>query len=91
MGEARLSGASVLDCEAAFLAGLAKLNLGASPHGPYKIIYASLYSDVRPTFVIDISEQFEARTAALMAYPSQSRDNEVGLVDDLLAIPIQSI
>ena len=122
--------ASVLGYEAAFLAGLAKLDLGAPPHRPYKIIYASLYADVRPTFVVDISDQFETRFAALMAYRSQYEDQqpgsglfprqteiherlaaiagfygllagvryaepfvskEVGLVDDLLAIPVQSI
>ncbi len=46
--------ASVLGYEATFLAGLAKLDLGTPPHRPFKIIYASLYSDVRPTFVVDI-------------------------------------
>jgi len=122
--------ASLLGYEAAFLAGLAKLDFGAAPHRPYKITYASLYADVRPTFVVDISEQFETRFAALMAYRSQYQDQEqgsglfprqaeireriaamagfygllagvryaepfvqkeVGLVDDLLAIPVQSI
>ena len=58
---------SVLGYEACFLAGLAKLALTSSarsalltPHRPFKIIYATLYYDVRPTFVVDISEQFEA-------------------------------
>ncbi|MFI5115570.1 MAG: bacillithiol biosynthesis deacetylase BshB1 [Terriglobales bacterium] len=138
--------ASVLCYEAAFLAGLAKLgHTGATadnspeelkalasfpPHRPYKIVYASLYADVRPSFVVDISEQFETRFAALMAYHSQYQDQsagsglfprqaeirerlaamagfygllagvqyaepfvqkEVGLVEDLLAIPVQSL
>src|SRR5215831_12870791 len=30
------------------------------PHRPFKIIYATLYYDVRPTFVVDITDQFEA-------------------------------
>jgi bacillithiol biosynthesis deacetylase BshB1 len=103
---------------------------GAIPHRPFKIIYASLYYDVRPTFVVDISEQFEARYQALMAYKTQYSDQEagkglfpaqaeirgrmeamarfygmlggvshaepfvqkeVGLVDDLLTIPVKSI
>ncbi|MDR3748194.1 MAG: bacillithiol biosynthesis deacetylase BshB1 [Acidobacteriota bacterium] len=122
--------AGVLGYEAAFVAGLAKLDLGAPPHRPFKIIYASLYADARPTFVVDITEQFETRFASLMAYRSQYQDQkagselfpreaeiheriasmagyygllggvkyaepfvqkEVGLVDDLLAIPVQSI
>jgi len=48
------------------------------PHRPFKIIYAALYYDVRPTFVVDITEQFEARFQALMAYKSQFGDQEAG-------------
>jgi bacillithiol biosynthesis deacetylase BshB1 len=100
------------------------------PHRPFKIIYATLYYDVRPTFVVDISEQFEQRFASILAYKSQFSDQEagkdlfpahdeirarvesmaryygalggvtyaepflqkeVGLVEDLLAIPVKSI
>ena len=32
-----------------------------APHRPFKIVYASLYFDVRPSFVIDITDQFETR------------------------------
>jgi N-acetylglucosamine malate deacetylase 1 len=70
--------ASTLGYEAAFLAGLKKLPLEGEPHRPFKIIYASLYYDVRPTFVVDISEQFEARLQALMAYRSQYADQSAG-------------
>ncbi len=48
------------------------------PHRPFKIIYATLYYDVRPTFVVDITEQFETRFQALMAYKSQFSDQEAG-------------
>jgi N-acetylglucosamine malate deacetylase 1 len=50
----------------------------SSPHRPFKIVYATLYYDVRPTFVVDITEQFEARLQALMAYKSQFSDQEAG-------------
>ena len=77
--------ASVLGYEACFLAGLAKLDVGASaaasqlpPHRPFKIVYATLYYDVRPTFVVDITEQFETRLQSLMAYKSQFSDQEAG-------------
>lgn len=136
--------ASVLGYEASFLSGLAKLQPAVSsppsapseqivetqPHRPFKIIYASLYYDVRPTFVVDITDQFEARFASLLAYKSQFTDQqagsgdfpaqaeirarvesmarfygtmggvtyaepfvqkEVGLVDDVMAIPVKSI
>ena len=54
---------------------------GATPlasHRPFKIIYATLYYDVRPTFVVDITEQFEARFQSLMAYKTQFSDQEAG-------------
>src|SRR5438270_4877827 len=80
--------ASKLGYEACFLAGLAKLAISSqpsavssktpAPHRPFKIIYATLYHDVRPTFVVDISEQFEARFESLMAYKSQFSDQEAG-------------
>jgi len=49
-----------------------------APHRPFKIIYATLYYDVRPTFVVEITEQFEARFESLMAYKSQFSDQEAG-------------
>jgi N-acetylglucosamine malate deacetylase 1 len=100
------------------------------PHRPFKIIYATLYYDIRPTFVVDITEQFDAKFASIMAYKSQFSDQEagkdlfpaheeirarvdamarfygmlggirygepflqkeVGLVEDLLTIPVKSI
>src|SRR6184192_2915240 len=50
----------------------------SAPHRPFKIIYATLYYDVRPTFVVDITDQFEARLQSLMAYKSQFADQEAG-------------
>jgi bacillithiol biosynthesis deacetylase BshB1 len=84
--------ASTLGYEACFLAGLAKLDVAQAssskeqndadknlpPHRPFKIIYATLYYDVRPTFVVDITELFETRFQALMAYKSQFSDQDAG-------------
>lgn len=70
--------ASILGYEACFLAGLKKLQLDLEPHRPFKIVYATLYYDIRPTFVVDITEQFEHRFRSLMAYKSQFLDQEAG-------------
>ncbi len=51
---------------------------GTGPHRPFKILYATIYYDVRPSFVVDITDQFEARFQALMAYKSQFSDQEAG-------------
>ncbi len=48
------------------------------PHRPFKIIYATLYYDTRPTFVVDITEQFDAKFASILAYKSQFSDQEAG-------------
>jgi bacillithiol biosynthesis deacetylase BshB1 len=57
---------------------LEALNSERAPHRPFKIVYATLYYDVRPGFVVDITEQFETRLEALLAYTSQYRDQEAG-------------
>jgi bacillithiol biosynthesis deacetylase BshB1 len=63
--------ASEISFEACFLSGLKKLDEDTAPHRPAKIIYSSLYANVTPSFVVDISAQFERRMAALFAYESQ--------------------
>jgi N-acetylglucosamine malate deacetylase 1 len=60
-----------LGFEACFLAGLKKLDEYTEPHRPQKILYSSLYADVKPSFIVDISAQFERRMTALFAYASQ--------------------
>ena len=119
-----------LGYQACFLSGLAKIETDAAPFRPFKIVYASLYSDVRPSFVVDITPFIEQRHTALMAYRSQYANQaagsaifvpeeeirertfaearhygllggvkygepfvqkEVGLVDDLTLLPVQSL
>jgi len=121
---------ATLGYESCFLSGLKKVETGSEPHRPFKIVYASLYADVRPSFVVDISPFIEQRHLALMAYKSQYANQpagsslfvpeeeirertfaearhygllggvkygepfvqkEVGLVDDLTLLPVQSI
>ena len=69
---------SELGFEACFLAGLKKLDEYSEPHRPSKILYASLYADVKPSFIVDISAQFERRMAALLSYASQYGENPEG-------------
>ncbi len=57
--------------EACFLAGLRKLDPYTEPHRPFKVIYSSLYANVTPSFVVDISAQFDRRMEALLSYASQ--------------------
>jgi len=57
--------------EACFLAGLRKIDQYTDPHRPDKIIYSSLYANVTPSFVVDISQHFDRRMESLLAYRSQ--------------------
>jgi bacillithiol biosynthesis deacetylase BshB1 len=70
--------ASTLGYEACFLSGLAKVETGTAPHRPFKIVYASLYADVRPSFVVDITPFIEDRHRALTAYHSQYANQSAG-------------
>jgi N-acetylglucosamine malate deacetylase 1 len=63
--------ASEIGFEACFLAGLKKLDEYSEPHRPFKILYASVYAEVKPSFIVDISAQFERRMNALLSYTSQ--------------------
>jgi bacillithiol biosynthesis deacetylase BshB1 len=69
---------ATLGYEACFLAGLVKIETDAPPHRPFKIVYASLYADVRPSFIVDITPFIEQRLAALMAYASQFAEQASG-------------
>lgn len=65
--------ASELARDACFLAGLAKYPASGAPFRPFKILYALAYREdpVKPTFVVDISDQFERKMAAIRCYSSQ--------------------
>lgn len=71
--------ASEMGFEACFLAGLKKIDPYSEPHRPYKVLYASMYANVTPSFVVDISSQFDRRMDALMCYRSQyGETNDAG-------------
>src|SRR5215467_8387202 len=65
--------ASVLGYEGCFLAGLKQLPLEGEAYRPFKILYSISSADVRPTFVVDISAQYEKRRKAILAFGSQFR------------------
>jgi N-acetylglucosamine malate deacetylase 1 len=69
--------ASETGYEACFLAGLRRLDEETAPHRPFKIVYSSLYANVTPSFVVDISRQFERRMQALFSYTSQYGDTSI--------------
>ena len=62
--------------DACFVSGLVKLAAGDPPHGahrPLKLLHALSFREdhEKPTFVVDISEEFETKLAAIKCYASQ--------------------
>jgi bacillithiol biosynthesis deacetylase BshB1 len=59
--------------DACFLAGLAKLAPDVPKHRPHKLVHTLSYRQdaVKPTFVVDISDEFEAKLEAVRCYDSQ--------------------
>ena len=58
--------------DACFLSGLARYGSG-SPHRPHKLLYAMAFREdpVKPTFVVDITDQFSRKLEAIRSYSSQ--------------------
>ena len=65
--------ASTLGYEGCFLAGLKALPIAGEAHRPSKILYATSFADVRPSFVVDITKEFDRRRNAILAFASQFR------------------
>jgi bacillithiol biosynthesis deacetylase BshB1 len=59
--------------DACYLAGLSKYDAAGTPHRPFKLLYALSYREdpLKPTFVVDISAQFERKLASIRCYASQ--------------------
>ncbi len=65
-----------LVAEAAWYAGLARLETGLPPHRPDQVVFYAAYALLQPTFLVDVSGSFETKRAALRAYKSQFYDAE---------------
>ncbi len=65
--------ASELARDASYLAGLKNYAADGEPHRPEKVVYTLAYREdaVKPSFVVDISDEFETKMAAIRAYASQ--------------------
>ncbi|MBI3791379.1 MAG: bacillithiol biosynthesis deacetylase BshB1 [Gemmatimonadetes bacterium] len=65
--------AAALVRDACFVAGIAKVAPELPPHRPLKVLHALSYRehDEKPTFVVDITDQFERKLEAIRCYASQ--------------------
>ena len=65
--------ASTLGYEGCFLAGLKQLPLEGEPYRPFKVLYATSFEGMSPSFIVDVTEQYETRRRAILAFRSQFR------------------
>jgi bacillithiol biosynthesis deacetylase BshB1 len=65
--------ASTLAYEGCFLAGLKQLPLEGEPYRPFKILYCTSFEGMPPTFIVDITKQYDTRRRAILTYRSQFR------------------
>jgi bacillithiol biosynthesis deacetylase BshB1 len=65
--------ASELIRDACFLAGLRQVEPDTPQHRPHKVLHCISYREdwIKPTFVVDISEEFEQKLLAIACYESQ--------------------
>jgi N-acetylglucosamine malate deacetylase 1 len=65
--------ASELGRDASYLAGLQRYDAPGKPHRPHKLLYALSYREdpIKPSFVVDISAEFQRKLAAIKCYASQ--------------------
>jgi bacillithiol biosynthesis deacetylase BshB1 len=47
--------------EAAFIAGLSKLDTGQPKHRPEKLIYYMCHYEFKPSFIVDVTDQYERK------------------------------
>ena len=81
---------SVLVRHAAYLSGLAKIETGAPPFRPNKVVYYQTRFEFTPSFIVDVTEAHERKMKAVRAYASQfHRPGEAGpkAVETLIGRP----
>jgi bacillithiol biosynthesis deacetylase BshB1 len=79
--------ASELVYEGAFLAGLTRYETARPSHRPAQVIYYMGWYEFEPTFVVDISEQFELKMQAIHAYSTQFKSDDTSYTQTRLTTP----
>jgi len=84
--------ATQIICDACFDAKLTQTDIPGEPHHPQKVVYyycTHLMVHPQPTFVLDVSDVYERKAAALEAYQSQfytNRGADAGRVPEMIRV-----
>jgi bacillithiol biosynthesis deacetylase BshB1 len=79
--------ASDVAYEGIFAAGLARYDTRQAYHRPSKVLYYMRWDEFTPSFVIDITAQFERKMEAVYAYTSQFRPDDARYQQTRLTSP----
>ncbi|MEQ1896930.1 MAG: bacillithiol biosynthesis deacetylase BshB1 [Vicinamibacterales bacterium] len=79
--------ASQVLTEAVFNAGLRRYDAGGAAWRPQSVCYYFINDSVAPSFVVDVSEYYEAKRRALACYGTQFTPAAAGSVDTRLTSP----
>jgi len=69
--------------EAAFLAGLKKIDTNQPEHRPIRVLYYASRYEFEPSFVVDVTDTHESKLRAIRAYRSQFHHSEKGQFGDV--------
>jgi bacillithiol biosynthesis deacetylase BshB1 len=73
--------------EGTFLAGLSRYETGQPSYRPVKVAYYVGWYEFEPTFIVDISAQFERKMEAILAYSTQFRPDDTSYAQTVLTSP----
>jgi len=73
--------------EACYLSGLAKIDTGQERFRPSRILYHQILFDVVPSFVVDVTNEFEQKRKAVRAHKSQFHDPNSKDPETVLSAP----
>ena len=73
--------------EGTFLAGLTRYETGQPSYRPVKVAYYMGWYEFEPTFIVDITAQFERKMEAIYAYSTQFRPDDTSYDQTRLTSP----
>ena len=68
--------------EASYFSGLQKIETKQNVHRPNRILYYPTRYDFEPSFIVDISLEFDQKIAALQAYKSQFSTDKISFIGE---------
>jgi len=79
--------ASELIYEGVFWAGLSRVDTGQDSYRPSRVLYYMGWYEFKPTFVVDITDQFDRKMQAIYAYSTQFRPDDPSYQQTRLTSP----